>query len=157
MIYNNSSKEVLQHLFYENNEDFWMKLRNSIPKLMNPCELEGILSHVMIKLTTQFNRTLKINNYLMKLKRLQMGLKRVIWSVWSNAESKSLPFFISTKIIKIKQKIYTTLLKIKRALSYTTFYFFKENTLKGSLTRFLAEYTNQLSTWYFSWKYKCSD
>lgn len=55
-----------------------MKLRNSIPKLMNPCELKGILSHVMIKLTTQSNRTLKVNNYLMKLKRLQMGLKRVL-------------------------------------------------------------------------------
>lgn len=57
-----------------------MKLSNSTLKLVDPFELKGILSHVMIKLTTQSNRTLKIKKYLMKLKRLQMGLKRVIWS-----------------------------------------------------------------------------
>lgn len=77
MIYNNSLKEVLQHLFYENKGDFWMKLRKSTLKLMNPCESKGMLSHFMIKLTTQSNRTLKINNYLMKLNRLKMGLSGV--------------------------------------------------------------------------------
>lgn len=95
-----------------------MKLRNSTPKLMNPCKLKGILSHVMIKLTTQSNRTLKINNFLMKLKRLQMGPKRVIWSRDQMRKAR----VISAKIMKFKQEIYTSLLKLKKAFSYTTFF-----------------------------------
>lgn len=133
-----------------------MKLRNSTPKLMNPCELKGILSHVMIKLTTQSNRTLKVNNYLMKLKRLQMGLKRVIWSVWSNAESKSLPLFISAKIMKFKQKIYTTLLKLKRAFSYKTFYFSRKR-LKRIFDSFSCRIYQPIKNLILFMEIKCLD